>query len=86
MRELEKQINELDSIIRQYMAPMTEELPTANTIYKDKDYGEDCINDPIKPLHQKDMKAPPEYSGTKKEFLSWHGSFSSMLACKTIEL
>ena len=39
--------------------------------------------DALKPLHSKDMKPPPEYSGAKKEFLAWHESFTSMLRMKT---
>ena len=29
------------------------------------------------------MKAPPEFNGSKKDFLMWHESFASMLTCKT---
>ena len=43
-----------------------------------KDY-----NDHIRPLLQKDMKAPPEFNGSKKDFLMWRESFASMLTCKT---
>ena len=37
----------------------------------------------LKPLHSKDMKPPPEYSGGKKYFLAWHESFTSMMRMKT---
>ena len=41
------------------------------------------FNDYLKPLILKDMKAPAESNGYKKDFLAWHESFASMLTCKT---
>ena len=37
----------------------------------------------LKPMRPKDMKPPPEFSGKRGDFLSWHESFSAMLKCKT---
>ena len=34
-------------------------------------------------MNGKDMKAPPDYDGSRKNFASWHESFISMLTCKT---
>ena len=37
----------------------------------------------IKPMNGRDMKAPPDYDGSRKKFANWHTSFNSMLTCKT---
>ena len=44
-------------------------------------YGEDV--DKPKPLTFKDMKPPAEYAGGRKDFLSWHGGFTTYLACRS---
>ena len=37
----------------------------------------------LKPMDGRDMKAPPEFDGSRKHFASWHESFTSMLTCRT---
>ena len=37
----------------------------------------------LKPLNFKDIKAPEEYGGDVKHFLSWHESFTTMLLCRS---
>ena len=37
----------------------------------------------LKPLNFKDIKAPEEYGGDIKHFLSWHESFTTMLLCRS---
>ena len=39
--------------------------------------------DDLKPMHPKDMKPPPEFGGSRKDFLSWHESFTSMLRVRS---
>ena len=36
----------------------------------------------LKPMHSRDMKAPPDFDGSRKHFASWHESFTSMLTCR----
>ena len=40
-------------------------------------------DDELKPIHPKDVKAPAEYGGSRKEFLAWHESFTSMLRLRS---
>ena len=40
-------------------------------------------DDDLKPMHPKDMKPPPEYGGSRKDFLAWHESFTSMLRARS---
>ena len=37
----------------------------------------------LKPLNFKDIKAPEEYGGDIKHFLSWHESCTTMLLCRS---
>ena len=39
--------------------------------------------DELKPMHPKDTKLPPEFSGARKDFMAWHESFSSMLRLRS---
>ena len=39
--------------------------------------------DELRPLHGRDIRTPEvKYSGDRKDFLSWHESFTSMLYCR----
>ena len=39
--------------------------------------------DELKPLHPKDSKPPPEFSGARKDFMVWHETFTSMLKLRS---
>ena len=32
-------------------------------------------DDELKPMHPKDSKPPPEFSGARKDFMVWHETF-----------
>ena len=69
---MEKKIADLEAIIKE--------------LSKNKDYNHkqiDSDDGTLKPLHSKDMKPPPEFSGSKMEFVAWHESFTCMLKMKT---
>ena len=36
-------------------------------------------DDELKPMHPKDSKPPPEFSGARKDFMVWHETFTSIL-------
>ena len=40
-------------------------------------------DDELKPMHPKDTKPPPEFSGARKDFMAWHESFSSKLRLRS---
>ena len=41
------------------------------------------LDDELKPIHHKDIKPPPEFSGARKDLVAWHESFASTLRCTT---
>ena len=40
-------------------------------------------DDELKPMHPKDSKPPPEFSGARKDFMVWHETFTSMLRLRS---
>ena len=76
IRELEQKVADLEDIINKFMS-------NANFSGGGKPDPADDHRDDLKPMHPKDIKPPPEYGGARKEFMSWHESFASMLRCKS---
>ena len=77
-----RRIAELENLIQQLRSDMQAlQMDLNNARFKSYDNSIDNLD--IKPMNGKDMKAPPDYDGSRKNFASWHESFISMLTCKT---
>ena len=77
-----RRIAELENLIQQLRSDMQAfQMDLNNARFKSYDNSIDNLD--IKPMNGKDMKAPPDYDGSRKNCASWHESFISMLTCKT---
>ena len=85
MQKLEAKIKELEAVILSYNAWIPALMESQKKKQHDTKAEEDKTDkdELLKPMHPKDMKPPPEFSGKRGDFLSWHESFSAMLKCKT---
>ena len=67
-----------DAWLKFRMGVVTKETSTLAT-------GSSKDEDELKQLHPKDVKPPPEFGGSRKEFMPWHESFTSMLRLRSMK-
>ena len=89
VKELEKKVILLEAMIKQFLKG---EDPWQQRKVDGEVGGEDLVvpgkefnnkEDELKPMHPKDSKPPPEYSGARKDFMVWHENFPSMLRLRS---
>ena len=92
---MEKKINKLEAIIKEYMTEVgprkdlrqsaeAEPDKVDKEVHKEvRQAHEASTDDGLKPMHSKDTKPLPEFDGSRKDFMPWHESFTSVLRLRS---
>ena len=92
---MEKKINKLEAIIKEYLmevGPRKDPWQSAEAepnkvdkeVHKEvRQAHEASTDDGLKPMHPKDTKPLPEFDGSRKDFMPWHESFTSVLRLRS---
>ena len=93
VKELEKKVMQLEAMIKEFLKGEDpwqrkvggdEAVAPSDAVAPSKELGKmENKEDELKPMHPKDSKPPPEFSGARKDFMVWHENFTSMLRLRS---
>ena len=92
VKEFEKKIMQLEATIQEFLQgqdpwhqrKVVEEPGGGDVVVPGKELSNK--EDELKPMHPKDSKPPPKYTGARKDFTVWHENFTSMLRLRSSKL